>query len=410
MSKKEWPTLDKIWEQLHRHEKKGLGTIEVIGKSAEGLEIPMFKATNPDVPDDDKEIIVTLAGEHGDEVTGPTMHMMLLDWLASDGGTEVLRTQVVMVIPCINVDGFTQCVGFTSEDVDLFVGFSLEGPPVSAEARAVWEVIERYIPDAFVNVHGGRFDELRHALLSKTVTSFHPEIAEMMDLAADEEGWPQGRNTEFEVFPAPGDLLSREDRPGRPAVPFSSNMSYTAKKYHTLSCLMHVDDEREGLPRLKKLLQIGSSRWPTEYYRGYPNRIMKYQGVGLLSACGKTAAQRRASRAELRENSDGLFLLSQPCRPGTDILVLHRRTKPFIRHGAGIRFRIPKGSKIRQVIFNEQEMKLSEDHGYFSWDDPRWTVVQVNILQGWAEGSTRARAGDTIPSDLAFVMVKYDPS
>ncbi len=408
MSKKEWLTLDELWEALRRHAERGLGTIEVIGKSAEGREIPMFKVTDPNIPDEDKEIIVTLSGEHGDEVSAITMHLMLLDWLATKEAADILRTQIVIVIPCVNVDGYSRCIGFTSENVDLFIGFPLEGPPPCPEARAVFSVIDRYKPDAFVNTHGGRYDCTRHSLFQKTVPAFHPEIAEMMNLAADQEGWPQGRDSEFELFPAPGDLLSRVDRPGRPSVPFSSNMSYAAKKYHTLSFLMHVDDPREGLPRLKKLLQIGSSRWPTEYYRGYPNRILKHQSIGLLSACGKTAAQRRASRVELRENSDGLFLLGQPYKPGSDILILHRRTKPFIRHGAGIRFRIPKGSKIRQVIFNDQEMGPGEDYGYIVWDDPRWTVVQANILQGWTEGSSRSEAGDTLPSDLAVMNIKYD--
>jgi hypothetical protein len=408
MSKQEWPTLDELWNALRRHAEKGLGTLEVIGKSAEGREIPMFIATDRTVADDNKEIILTLSGEHGDEVSAINMHLMLLDWLTTKEAADILRTQIVMVIPCVNVDGYTRCEGLTSQTVDLFVGFASEGQPLSPEAVAVLSVIDRYKPDALVNTHSGRYDNLRHSLLQKTMSAFHPEIAEMMNLAADEEGWPQGRDSEFELFPAPGDPLSRISRPGRPAVPFSSNMSYTAKKYHTLSILMHADDPREGVPRLKKLLQIGSSRWPTEYYKGYPNRIMKHQSIGLICACGKTASQRRASRVELTENSDGLFLLGQPYRPGSDVLILHRRTKPFIRHGAGIRFRIPKGSKVRKVTFNDEEMSQSEDHGYFVWDDPRWTVVQVNILKGWPEGSTRAKAGDTLPADLAVVHVKYD--
>lgn len=408
MSRKEWPELEQIWEAMHRHAERGLGTVEVIGKSAEGRDIPMFKATDPRVPDEDKEVVVTLAGEHGDEVSGVTMNMMLLDWLATGETANILRTQIVMVIPCVNVDGYTRCVGLTTQNADLFVGFSLQGPPPCPEAQAVFGVIDLYMPDAFVNTHGGRYDGLRHSMMQKTMAAFHPEIAEMMGQAADAEGWPQGRDAEFELFPAASDPLSRIDRPGRPAVPFSSNMSYTAKRYHTLSFLMHVDDPREGLPRLKKLLQIGSSRWPTEYYRGYPNRIIKHQNIGLLSACGRTAAQRRASRVELREKSDGLFLLGQPYKPGSDILILHRRTKPFILYGAGIRFRIPKGSKVQRVTFNDQEMAPGEGHGYLVWDDMRWTVVQANILKGWPEGSSRGMASDTLPSDLAVVHVKYD--
>jgi hypothetical protein len=403
------PSLEQLWNELHRLAEFGHCKVRSLGKSSQGRDIPLLTVTDPAVADENKEVCILLAGEHGDEKSGPTSMLRLAEWLASRDSLagEVRRTQVVHIIPAVNVDGYVIDRGFTAQDVDLYVAFSVSETPTCPEARAVWELVEETVPDAFVNLHGGRFEDTRRPFLNNTVAAFHDEVAEMMDLAADAAGFPQGRNHEFEEFPRIPDPLSRIARPGRPAVPFSSNVAAAAKKFHTLSVLMHTDGEDECVARLKKLLEIGSTRWPTEHYPGYPNRILGAQGVGLLSACGSTPAERRRSRAELCRNIEGLALLAASCAPGRDLLVLHRRTKPYIHHGAAVRFRIPKGSTVRSFTLNGDALSESEAHGYVQWEDPRWSVVQANILQGWPAGSTRAIGGDTLPADIAVLMLDY---
>jgi len=405
-----WPSLEEIRNHLHRLEETGLCAVASIGLSSQGQEIPLATVTDSHISEDDKEICILLAGEHGDEKSGATSMLQLLDWLVTDDPRAVAarRAQTVHVLPCVNVDGYLINRGFTAQNVDLYVGFSVTEAPASPEARAVWNLVERVVPDMFVNVHGGRFENTQRPFLNNTVAAFHQEIAEQMDVAADAAGWSQGRNSEFEQFPNVADPLSRIERPGRPAVPFSSNVAAAAKKFHTLSILMHTDGEEECVIRLQKLLEFGSSRWPTEYYPGYPNRILGAQGTGLLSVCGTTPGERRRSRAELCRNIDGLALLAASCLPGRGIHVLHRRTKPFIHHGAAVRFRIPKGSTTSDVRLNGDLLGPSEAHGYLQWDDPRWTIVQVNILKGWPAGSTRALGGDTLPADIAVLMLEYE--
>lgn len=404
-----WPSLEQLWNHLHRLKETRHCTVRSLGKSAQGRDIPLATVTDPAVADENKEVCILLAGEHGDEKSGPTSMLRLADWLVGGDAlaAQVRRTQIVHIVPAVNVDGYEIDRGFTAQDVDLYVAFSVTEAPTAPEAKAVWDLVEETVPDAFVNLHGGRFEDTRRPFLNNTVAAFHPEIAEMMDLAADATGFPQGRNGEFEQFPNIADPLSRIARPGRPAVPFSSNVAAAAKKFHTLSVLMHTDGEDECVVRLKKLLEVGSARWPTEYYVGYPNRILGAQGVGLLAACGRTPRERRQSRAELSRNIEGLALLAASCAPGRDILVLHRRTKPFIHHGAAIRFRIPKGSAVRSLTLNGDRLPRSEGHGYLQWEDPRWSVVQVNILQGWPAGSTRAMGGDTLPADISVLMLDY---
>lgn len=406
-----WPSLEQVWERMRGTEGTGYCRVTSIGQSAQGREIPLATVTDPAVAEEEKEVCILLAGEHGDEKTGTTTMLDALEWLvgADAQARTIRRSQVVHILPCVNVDGYVINQGFTLQDVDLYVGFSVDGEPASPEAKAVWALVESTVPDAFVNLHGGRFEDTMRSFTNNTVAAFHPEIAEEMDLAADAAGWPQPRNTEFEQFPNIADPLSRIARPGRPAVPFSSNIAAAAKKFHTLSVLMHTDGEAECVARIRRLLEIGSSKWPTEHYRGYPNRILGAQANGLLAACGRTAAERRRSRAELSRNIEGLSLLGASCPPGRGILVLHRRTKPFIRHGAAVRFRIPKGSRLKSLAMNGERMAASEGHGYIQWEDPRWTIVQANVLQSWPQYSTRAHAGDTLPADIAVLMAEYEP-
>lgn len=406
-----WPSLEEVWAHLRDAERTGFCKVQSIGKSVEARDIPVATVTDSAVADDDKEVCILLAGEHGDEKSGVTSMLRMLDWLLSDDARAVAarRKQTVHILPCVNVDGYVVNKGFTAQDVDLYVAFSPDSPSAAPEAKAVWDFVERTVPDVFVNLHGGRFEDTQRPFLTNTVTAFHPSIAEQMDLAADEGGWPQGREWEFEHFPAIPDSLSRIERPGRPAVPFSSNIAAAAKKFHTLSVLMHTDTEEECVLRLQKLIEIGNSAWSTEHYTGYPNRILRAQGCGLLSVCGRTPGQRRRSRTELSANLDGLFLLSASCPVGRAILVLHRRTKPFIHHGASIRFRIPRGSKVKELRLNGDLLSPSEGHGYVEWQDPRWSVVQANLLESWPSFSTRAKGGDTIPADIAVLILEYEP-
>ena len=403
------PTLDELARSLRSLETGGHCRIGSIGRSSEGREIPLGTITDSTVEDEDKEAAILLAGEHGDEKSGTTSMLRIAEWLCGDDprAAQIRRTQTVHVLPVVNPDGYAIHKGFTAQDIDLYVGFSPTGELPSAEAQAVWRFVEDCIPDVLVNLHGGRFENTMRSFLNNTVTAFHPEIAEAMDAAADAAGWPQPRNSEFEQFPAIGDPLSRVERPGRPAVPFSSNVAAAAKKFHTLSVLMHTDGEEECVVRLQRLLEFGSSCWPTERYAGYPNRVLGAQGNALLTAYGRTPGARRRSRAELARNIDGLSLLAASCPPGRGIAVLHRRTKPFIHHGAGVRLRIPKNSTLTSVTLNGERLERSEGHGYLQWKDPRWSVVQVNLLEGWPAASTRALGGDTLPADIAVVMLEF---
>lgn len=404
-----WPTLEELVRSLQSLQGGGFCQAGSIGRSSEGREIPLATVTDFSIDEEHKETAILLAGEHGDEKSGTTSMLRVAEWLCSNDprASEIRRTQTVHVLPVVNPDGYAIHKGFTAQDVDLYVGFSLTEEPASPEARAVWQFVEACVPDVFVNLHGGRFENTMRSFLNNTVTAFHPEIAELMDAAADDAGWPQPRNAEFEQFPAIGDPLSRVARPGRPAVPFSSNVAAAAKKFHTLSVLMHTDAEEECVVRLQRLLELGSSRWPTEHYPGYPNRVLGAQGNALLTACGSTPGARRRSRAEIARNIDGLALLAASCPPGRGIAVLHRRTKPYVHHGAAVRLRIPKGSKLASVTLNGDRLERSEGHGYLQWEDPRWSVVQVNILEGWPAASTRALGGDTLPADIAVAMLDF---
>jgi hypothetical protein len=68
---------------------------------------------------------------------------------------------------------------------------------------------------------------------------------------------------------------------------------------HTLAMTMETGFEESAVTRLRRLLQIGNSTWRGERYSGYPVNQVGCWGSMALSAWGRTAAERRASRVEL---------------------------------------------------------------------------------------------------------------
>jgi len=297
------------WVRLHR-----------IGRSVGGRPIRLVEITDRDVPDDDKERVLLIGAEHGNEHSAATCLLEIIGWLLSPEADRVRRTQRVLVVACANPDGYEDMTAVNRNGVNLYGDFQLDGPPSQPESRAIWEVLNQYQPEVFCSLHGhwravpapGLYIENNGGSYGNSMYD-RPHsrlIAEEMARAAERLGFPQDRMEEDRQRILP--LL-----PGYEHHSFGSGLRITPgvcayHRFHALVFSMEVMIEASGLARIRRLLEIGSRPWRGERQPGFPVRVIAQHGDGFVLANGTTAAQRRASRIELWQNNQELTVIHLP--------------------------------------------------------------------------------------------------
>src|SRR4030042_4831970 len=79
---------------------------EVVGKSPDRWDIPAIFITNPALPNDDKQIAVITSGRHGQEFGTRVVGPEIIRYLGSKEAEEIRKTQLVIVLPVVNPEGF----------------------------------------------------------------------------------------------------------------------------------------------------------------------------------------------------------------------------------------------------------------------------------------------------------------
>jgi hypothetical protein len=85
---------------------KGLARKQVIGKSLDHWDIPAIFITNEALPDEDKQIAVVTLGRHGQELGTRIVGPEIIRYLCSSDAEEIRKTQLVIVVPVVNPEGF----------------------------------------------------------------------------------------------------------------------------------------------------------------------------------------------------------------------------------------------------------------------------------------------------------------
>src|SRR5690606_14666135 len=103
-----WPSLDEVYAHMRAAEKSGYCKVKSIGKSVEGRDILVAIVSDHTIDEDKKEISLFLACEHGDEKTGATTMLQMIDWLvgAEPAAAAARKSQAIYIIPVVNPDGY----------------------------------------------------------------------------------------------------------------------------------------------------------------------------------------------------------------------------------------------------------------------------------------------------------------
>lgn len=439
------PTVEEMEQGLRAWagQRPDILSVEVAGRSPEGLPVLLCRITDPSVPDEDKQVALITTCHGGHEINTVTGALRLIRWLLSDDpdAAEIRRRQIVLVMPSCDPEGLGLRRNGNSLGVSPYARWTPDGvsdPERSPEAVAIAEVIERYMPDAHTDLHGVWCDE--QTMWESTGISwatalsrpYLPEFTREIDRRVEAQGFLMTRGEE-----SAGQVLATAPVEGAEEHFYLqksriNDCVYSYLRTHSLSFIIEAGFEESIVARVRAMLLLGHERWRHEPYPGYPcNQVGCWMSMAI-AGWGTTAAERRRSRVELWRKLDQLsYGCAHPeprgtmmafCAtndrgaeylqpktigevldglegvPGFDLPALrdfHRRTPARnaatmtdggpgepIEHGLAIRLLIPyRDAEITHLALNGHPLAQSPRDGYQVRRDPG-TVVQVNIPPG----------------------------
>jgi len=317
---------------------------KVIGKSENNCDIPAVFVTNNDIDDDEKQIAVVTAARHGQEFGARVVAPEILRFLVSEEAKEIRDTQIVIVVPVVNPEGFV-LNQFTSSLTGL----------TKTERKVLGSLFNNYPPDMIIDYHSlgaesGSFYDIgdMEVIIPANTTKWamdeqiHQHVSQKMLDAAEEAGWPYeihtledlatyyfgGRdpgNTPWAYMKEKIFMLHMQDYHDHFDTPEESFMTNpTAKdgesgytnytcgpaymKWHSLVFGMETnhyalskaaDVAESGKVPCAALLKMGSTRFPWEKDIGYPVNILHGDFRISIRPVGNNAAERRRSRTRI---------------------------------------------------------------------------------------------------------------
>ena len=296
--------------------KPGFVTINAIGKSG---EYDIFRAvfTDPSVPDDDKQVVLITA-QHSIELSGVTSVLSVGNYLVSgkEDANEMLRHLIVVMIPLSNPYSYAKqspAYQFRNEaGICEYFAFNYTGikydKKTAPAAHAVKETIDLYKPELMMDIHGVYYQN-QLVVESMNISGnpnnrfYNNELIRAGQRAGTEAGFSMMNFDAFEVL-LQTDRDCKDPEINTMFYPMSDNLAqaqtYAYLKYHTMGGTFETAWEGSAVARILECLRMGCRVWAGEEAVGYPTRtFVSPFGHISLRVYGKTAKERRESRAEL---------------------------------------------------------------------------------------------------------------
>jgi hypothetical protein len=311
---------------------KGIAHKKVIGKSADHWDIPAIFITNEALSNDDKQIAVITLGRHGQELGTRIVGPEIIGYLGSDEAREIRESQLVIVVPVVNPQGFV-LNEFCSSMTSL----------TKTERLVLGGLFKEFPPDMMIDYHslgqsaGSKHDRGDMEVIIPANTTrwamdeqIHQHIGREMQKAAESEGWPYEIHTledlatyyfgDTKIGNMPWSylkekvyLLHMQDFHDNYDTPEENQYTnYTCGpaylRWHTLVFGMETnhyalsrvgDIALSGLAPCSALLKMGCIRFPWEKDKGYPVNILHGDFRISIRPLGKNASERRASRIRI---------------------------------------------------------------------------------------------------------------
>jgi len=379
---------------------------ELIGKSPDNWEIPAVFITNRNLSNGDKQIAVITLERHGQELGARVVGPEIIHYLSSNDAKEIRDTQVVIVVPVVNPEGFI-LNEFHSSMTSL----------TKSERLVLGGLFKAYSPDMVIDFHslgkveGSKYDSGdMEAIIPANTTRWamdeqiHQYVAQKMRNAAESAGWPyeihtledlaayyfggtETGNMPWTYLQEKVYLLHMQDFHDNYDIPEeSAYTNYTCGpaylKWHALVFGMETnhwaitkptDIAISGMVPCSALLKMGSTRFPWEKDRGYPVNILHGDFRISIRPLGKNASERRSSRTRIwgeRKN----FSLPQREMPDQETTIARVR---YFGRDLPIEFALclrMRQSPINRITISGNEVK------YESFEDRCSAFVYIPIV------------------------------
>jgi hypothetical protein len=368
----------------------GYCTFEEMGKSVEGRPIPLLTLTDPRVPLAEKSVAYFTGGTHGAEEVGRAASLALARWLATNDGAQHLRTQVVLICPCLSPDGAIRNSYHNAQDVNIYMAYPLGAEPTTPEAKAAYAVAQQWIPDCYADVHGlagGAIGDSQYVPQGRNNGLFLMSLAisHEMDAAAEALGYPQrfctvvpqrkGEQHQDSLFLR---LLAEDN-----ALTYTVE---TTENYYPLD-----DSIRSALARLTTLIGAGDRMQWYQPYRGYPCDLIAGSPVAALMTYGADCQQRRVNRRKTsRAILEGsIFSVGRlPADPDHVATARVHLNRPIADPPEGfvLHLRLDPRVQIKRITFNGTALQPCRVDGFQVDAGPNSLSVRAALRRPLKEG------------------------
>ena len=340
-----------------------------MGKSFEGRPIPLLTLTDPAVPLAEKSVAFFTGGTHGAEEVGRAATSGAGAVAALQRGAQHLRTQVVLICPCLSPDGAIRNSYHNAQDINIYTAYPLGGEPTTPEARAAYAVAQQWIPDCYADVHGlagGAIGDSQYVPQGRNSGLFLMGLAisHEMDAAAEAHRLPAAVLSHYPVCQG----QQHQD---------SLFLRLTAED----NCAdVHGGDDGELLPAggfdplgAGAAVDAGeggrSGGW-YQPYRGYPCDLLAGSPVGALMTYGRRLPAASGQPAKDLAGDPGRGdLLGGPAGGGRGSRrdgsgAGGKRRSPTRRRGYVLQLRLDPRVRIKRVTFQRSRAQACRTDGY----------------------------------------------
>ena len=352
--------------------------------SVQGRPIHAVTITDPDVSDVDKQTVLIVGGQHGNEESGRIVGGALIDWLVTKSAAITRRKQKIVVMPNINPDAAEIDLHANTIGIQPNLDHDAKRGPKTPEGKSVEIIARKLLPDVYVDMHAcggmgcGTDLVLYPRFRPHTMDDYFLHvIADEMLAAGEKAGIPQA------TFPLSWWGVEPFDSPSSTAWCyrlFKSIVFLTENTESNTYAYPIRDRARGGLAKLKALLAWGNRRHPKLRYGGYPNMLVSGTFDRGLMAVGKTAAARRNSRIDIWSNLEHFkhFRCVFPEAP-KDKTIRVEYTGPRLKHGVAFQTNVRGKLKVDKVTLNGRKLRVSETNGYYCWSHGPATFLVVAV-------------------------------
>ncbi len=361
--------------------------LKTVETTKQGRPIDVAYVTDPSAPANNKQHVLIVGGQHGNEESGRLDGLALIDWLVTPQAALTRRRQKVVVIPNVNPDGAEQDSHLTPRGVRPNLDHAIEGA-TSPEGRAVEIVARELEPEVFVDMHacGGTGCGIDLVLYpwAKPYTeddNILHAIAFDMVRAGERAGIPHITHS----LSWPGWGGSSLSEPSTTIYAYRSFKSIVILTEHAESntfCYPATLRAAVGVARLRALLEWGNRRHPSFHCAGYPVMLLAGAPNRGVIAVGATAAQRRKSRLAAWRQSHAFegVGVQVPEKPREKLLRIDYTGGPL--ESVGFQVRAQGKMRVKSVAFDGRKVAQATPgggDGFVTWTDVCSTFVMAAV-------------------------------